>query len=200
MQFQLFQCFFSINSKYEFYLCSRIFCRNFCLIRTSRSVSSSTTNILDMAAAGLHVDHELELRRSLDRNVARLGALEDLVDEDRSATIECEKVHAVAEEPTRVRILDEADRGQAVLDRELRDRLKLAIRTTSSTIARASTPSFAIAAKAPSRSAATRASTFSSATFSLPARDIRGREVLSPSRRCPDSPAPPPGARSGLLP
>ena len=57
--------------------------------------------------------------------------------------------------------------------------LKLAMRTTSSITASASTLSFAIAAKAPSRSAGPRAWNLSNATFSVLGRDLHGLEVLS---------------------
>ena len=62
----------------------------------------------------LHVDHEIELGRPLDRNVGRLGALENLVDENWGSTIECEKIHAVTEESPCVGVLDEADRGKTM--------------------------------------------------------------------------------------
>src|ERR1700682_4821089 len=66
---------------------------------------------------GLHVDHEFEGRRSLDRNVGGFGAFEDLVYENGGAAIERDIVRAIAEESPRVGILDEADRGEALLDR-----------------------------------------------------------------------------------
>ena len=58
---------------------------------------------------------------SLDRNVGGLGAFEDLVDKDGDTAIERAKVRAVAEEPSRVGIVDEADRREAELDRKLRN-------------------------------------------------------------------------------
>src|SRR5262245_21524471 len=69
----------------------------------------------------LRVDHEFELRGSLDRNVRGLGTFEDLVHEDRDAAIESEKVRAVAEKSSGIRIVDKANRRKAEFERGLRD-------------------------------------------------------------------------------
>src|SRR2546423_3840702 len=45
---------------------------------------------------GLAVDHELQPRRLLDRQLAGLGALEDAVDEEGGAAVELEQAFAVA--------------------------------------------------------------------------------------------------------
>ena len=73
---------------------------------------------------GLHVDHEFERRRSLDRNVGGLGAFEDLVDEDGGATIECQKVRAVAEESPASAYSTKLIEGRRCLTAELRDPLE----------------------------------------------------------------------------
>src|SRR5438552_17898977 len=49
---------------------------------------------------GLEVDHQLELRRLLNGEVARFGALQDLVDEDRRAPLEIGRIRIIGHQAT----------------------------------------------------------------------------------------------------
>jgi hypothetical protein len=59
---------------------------------------------------GLEIDDQLKVRRLVDREIARLGALEDLVPVARGVTIMLEVVRAVHGEPAAFR----KSRGRAV--------------------------------------------------------------------------------------
>src|SRR5712692_9230089 len=48
---------------------------------------------------GLEVDHQLELRRLLERQIGGLGALEDLVDEDRRAPAVLHGIRTIGDQP-----------------------------------------------------------------------------------------------------
>src|SRR5229473_6105404 len=68
---------------------------------------------------GLEVDHQLELCRLLDGQVARVRALQDLVDENGNTSVEHGKVHAVRDEGSGFREWPQiVDRGLTMLERE----------------------------------------------------------------------------------
>src|SRR5262249_34507696 len=70
----------------------------------------------------LKIDNHLELRRSLDGNVSRLGAFEYLVHVTRCAPIRLGKARTVGHEQARVGILFQSTyRRQAALERKIRD-------------------------------------------------------------------------------
>src|SRR5882762_7073894 len=72
----------------------------------------------------LEVDDQLELRRLLDREIPRLRALEDLVDEESRAPEEIRVVRAVTDESTSLDpLLRPDDTGQAVCEGEIGDPL-----------------------------------------------------------------------------
>jgi hypothetical protein len=54
---------------------------------------------------GLEVDHQLELRRVLDGQVNGLSLFQDLVHERRRAPLQIEKVCAIRDETTGLRVL-----------------------------------------------------------------------------------------------
>src|SRR5215468_4820530 len=68
---------------------------------------------------GLEVDHQLELRRLLDRKVSGLGTLEDLVDVEGGALRQTAQIRSIRHQAPGV---DEQStskrRGQSVLGRE----------------------------------------------------------------------------------
>src|SRR5713226_87502 len=71
---------------------------------------------------GLEVDHQLELRGLLDREVGGLGALEDFVDVGCGAPPEIREIRPVGHEPTSIHEGSEAvDCRQSVLRYEFRD-------------------------------------------------------------------------------
>src|SRR5258708_32828605 len=71
---------------------------------------------------GLEVDDQLELRRLLDREIPRLRALEDLVDEESRAPEEIRVVRAVTDESTSLDpLLRPDDTRQPVCEGEISD-------------------------------------------------------------------------------
>ena len=73
---------------------------------------------------GRHVDEELELAGLLDRQAGGLGSLQELVDEDRRAAVPLDSVRSVGDEAPGFReLVNGGGRRQAVLQRELGDRL-----------------------------------------------------------------------------
>jgi len=64
---------------------------------------------------GLEVDHELELRRLLDGEVGGLHTFQDPVHEEGRPAPEIRKVHTKRQQTAGSRVLDEADRREAVL-------------------------------------------------------------------------------------
>src|SRR5262245_3035598 len=69
---------------------------------------------------GFEIDHQLELRWLLHRQIARLCALEDLVDKDRGAPEQVRQARAIRYRDARVRKLSQTtDRGQTVLCRQI---------------------------------------------------------------------------------
>src|SRR5882724_2866496 len=75
---------------------------------------------------GLEVDDQLKLRRLLDGQVARLGALEDLVDEDRRAPPDIVDIRAVGDQPAGLDVLPvRIHRGEPALGSLLSDLLAM---------------------------------------------------------------------------
>src|SRR5262252_1991729 len=75
---------------------------------------------------GLAIDHQVEFRRLLDRQVARLGALDNLVDERCGAAEEIGEVLAVAHQPAGLHVVTLREhRRQTVGEGELRELLLL---------------------------------------------------------------------------
>src|SRR5262245_134597 len=75
---------------------------------------------------GLEIDDELEPGRQLDRQLARLGTLEDAIDIGGRTPVAVGEVLAVADQSSGLYVLPEReDRRQPVLERELRDSLAL---------------------------------------------------------------------------
>src|SRR5262249_45114986 len=72
--------------------------------------------------SGFAVDDELELRRLLDRQIGRLGALEDAADEVGGAAIGFLEARAIGKERTAVRHYGPTrNQREAMLDREIDD-------------------------------------------------------------------------------
>src|SRR4051812_31666158 len=76
-------------------------------------------NINAESFCGLEIDDSPEFRGLLDRNVARLGAFEDPVDEISCASKEIGEVSAVAGEPAVFRQWQRTDRQQAAFGGKL---------------------------------------------------------------------------------
>src|SRR5215475_2672566 len=75
---------------------------------------------------GLEIDDELEPGRQLDRQLARLGTIEDAIDIGGGTPVAVGEVLAVADQSSGLYVLPEReDRRQPVLERELRDSLAL---------------------------------------------------------------------------
>src|SRR5262249_28632316 len=75
---------------------------------------------------GLEIDDELEPGRQLDRQLARLGTIEDAIDIGGRTPVAVGEVLAVADQSSGLYVLPEReDRRQPVLERELRDSLAL---------------------------------------------------------------------------
>src|SRR5262245_29583114 len=75
---------------------------------------------------GLTIDHQMEFGRLLDRQVAGLCALENLVDERRGATEEIEEVLAIAHQPTSLHVIALWEHGrQTVRTRDFSNTLAL---------------------------------------------------------------------------
>jgi hypothetical protein len=73
------------------------------------------------AVSSLHIDHQLELGRLLDRQVRRLCTLEDLVHVDSGAPIQIRKVRSVGHKAAEIDIpLGGIHRRQPVLCRQVR--------------------------------------------------------------------------------
>src|SRR5262249_28440019 len=78
------------------------------------------------SVGGLTIDHQVEFGRLLDRQVARLCALENLVDERRGATEEIEEVLAIAHQPTSLHVIALWEHGrQTVRKRKFSNTLAL---------------------------------------------------------------------------
>src|SRR6188768_1466807 len=79
-------------------------------------------NLEPQRLRGAQVDHEIEFRRLLDSEFARLGSSEDPVDIRGGAPIQVLEVRAVADEQAGVtEILQRMERGQAIPNREFGD-------------------------------------------------------------------------------
>src|SRR5437870_9652669 len=75
---------------------------------------------------GLEVDDQLEARRPFDRQIGRLGALEDSVDEERCPPVEIALPRAVGHEAASLsETADSEHRGQSIPQRHLGDQLAL---------------------------------------------------------------------------
>src|SRR5258708_39208907 len=61
---------------------------------------------------GLTIYHQVEFGRLLDRQVAGLCTLENLVDEGRGATEEIEEILAVAHQPTTLHVITLCEHGR----------------------------------------------------------------------------------------
>src|SRR5687768_12494820 len=71
---------------------------------------------------GLEVDDQLEFRRLLDRQIRWLGALEDLVDVDRSTSLHLGSIHSIGHEtPWRSKRLVLIDCGDPMRGRKIDD-------------------------------------------------------------------------------
>src|SRR4030095_8563052 len=69
---------------------------------------------------GLEVDHQLELCRLLDREVAGLGALEDLVSVDGGTPHQITEIRAITHQPTRLHMIPPTEkRWQPVPESQL---------------------------------------------------------------------------------
>src|SRR4051812_40931947 len=67
---------------------------------------------------GVHIDHQFEARRLLDRQVARLRALEDLIHQLRRAPEQLDLITAIANQASGLGERRAADRRQAMLERQ----------------------------------------------------------------------------------
>src|SRR5215469_9875583 len=73
---------------------------------------------------GLRIDHELELGRLLDGDVAGLRASEYFVDEERLTPIGLKNIYPIGYEATvDDKLLNVVDRGEPVLERKVKGRL-----------------------------------------------------------------------------
>src|SRR5262249_44730155 len=69
----------------------------------------------------LEIEDKLEFCRLLDRNIAGLAALENLVDENRRAVQGCDKINAITDDRAGLREFLAADRKQSRLVGQRRD-------------------------------------------------------------------------------
>src|ERR1700730_13201467 len=78
------------------------------------------------SVGGLTIDHQVEFGRLLDRQVAGLCTLENLVDERRGATEKIEEVLAIAHQPTSLHVIALWEHGrQTVRKRKFSNTLAL---------------------------------------------------------------------------
>ena len=87
----------------------------------SITLSARPRNSCGDRLGGLLIDHQIELGRLLDRQIRRLGALEDLVDKYGAAK-GCVVVGTVADQPASLdEALERVDHGRAQLERAFED-------------------------------------------------------------------------------
>ena len=97
----------------------------------TRSASSARSNIdfgnrQPKRFRGLQIDHEVELRRLFDGQIAGLGALDDSVDVAGGPPIEIRQIRSIGHEQARSGVfLERVNGGQTMLEGQIRDPLPL---------------------------------------------------------------------------